>query len=149
MIRGDQLVTVGRGFAEARTNNQQQVGIANALLKLWVGPIPELPGIYSAIIADRVLAAEGGGSGDAVAPSEGREMMRCIAVPSRTPNDCDGAGRVLQQAEHGLHRPGAWGLGKRCDLRPVDRLDLIAEHVFGESEDNRSRPAGGGDAEGA
>ncbi len=40
-------------------------------------------------------------------------------------------------------------MGDRRDLRPVDRLDLIAQHVFGKGEHHRAGPARGGDAIGA
>jgi len=81
MVRIDQLVTVGGGFAEAGAGDQQQVRFANALLQLRVGAVTELASINAAVIADRVLAAECGGCWYAIAEREGREMMGRITVP--------------------------------------------------------------------
>ena len=61
MVGRDQLVAVGGRFAEPGADDDQQVGVADALLELGVGAVAELAGIDSACVGDRVLAAEGGG----------------------------------------------------------------------------------------
>ncbi len=83
MVGRDQLVAVGRGLAEARADDKQQVRFADALLQLGVGTVAELAGIDAAVVGDGVLAAEGGGGRDSVAEGEGCEMMRGVRGTSR------------------------------------------------------------------
>ncbi len=146
MVGRDQFVAVGRRFAEAGADGDDQVGVADALLELGVGPVAELAGIDSAGVADGVLAAEGGGDGDAVAEGEIGEMMRGARAPVGPADDRDGIGRFLQKLEQGLDRAGIGRFGDRRDGRAVERLDLVAQHVLGDCEHHRAGPAGGRDA---
>ena len=130
-------------------DGEDQVGVADALLQLGVGAVAELAGIDAAVVADRVLAAEGGGDGDAVAEGEVGEMMRRARAPVGAADDRHRVGRVLQQLEHRLDRAGIGRLGERRDARAVERLDLVAQHVLGQREHDRAGPAGGRDAIGA
>ena len=146
MVGRDQRVAVGRRFAEPRADGEDQIGVADALLQLGVGAVAELAGIDLAAVADRVLAAERGGDGDAVAESEIGEMVRRARAPVGAADDRDRVGRVLQQLEHRLDRAGIGLLGERRDARAVGRLDLVAQHVLGQREHDRAGPAGGRDA---
>ena len=113
MVGGDELVAVGGRFAEARANDDQQIGIADALLELGVGAVAELAGIDAAGVGDGVLAAEGGGGGDAVAEGEIGPMMRGARAPVGAADDRDGGGGVLEQVDHRADRAGVGGFGDR------------------------------------
>ena len=89
MVGRDQRVAVGGRLAEARADGEDQVGVADALLELGIGAVAELAGIDLARVADRVLAAEGGGDGDAVAEGEVGEMVRRARAPVGAADDRD------------------------------------------------------------
>ena len=130
-------------------DGEDQVGVADALLQLGVGAVAELAGIDAAGVGDRVLAAEGGGDGNAVAEGEIGEMVRRARAPVGAADDRDRRGRFLEQLEQRLDRAGIGLFGDRRNARPVERLDLVAQHVLGQREHHRAGPAGGRDAIGA
>ncbi len=149
MVGRDQSIAVGGRLAEPRADGEDQVGVADALLQLRVGAVAELAGIDLAAVADRVLAAEGGGDRDAVAEGEIGEMVRGARAPVGAADDRDRVGRVLQQFEHRLDRAGVGLLGERRDARAVGHVDLVAQHVLGQRQHDRAGPAGGRDPVGA
>ena len=101
------------------------------------------------MIVDRVLAAEGGGGGDAVARGEIGPMMRRARAPVGAADDRERGGGVLEQFEQRADRAGVGGLGDGRHARAVERVDHVAQHVLGNGEDDGAGPAGGGDAPGA
>ena len=146
MVGGDELVAVGGRLAQSRTNHDQQVSIADPLLKLGVGAVAKLAGIDRAIVGDRILPAKGSSGRDSVADREIGPVMTGARAPVGTADDRHRVGRILEQVEQRADRAGIGGLGYRRDARAVERLDLVAQHVFGDGEHDRARAAGGGDA---
>src|SRR4030095_16280638 len=74
--------------------------------------------------------------------------MARVGVPAAAADDRDGVGRLLEQAEHRLDGTRArWLVDWRND-GTVFRLDLVAQHVFGERQHNRAWTAGGSDPKG-
>src|SRR5205814_7059265 len=53
MIGCDERVAIGGRLAEPWANGEDQIGVADALLELGVGPVAELAGIDAASVADR------------------------------------------------------------------------------------------------
>ena len=50
MLGGDEGITIGRRLAEAWTDRQDQVSVADTLLELGTGPVAELAGIDLAVL---------------------------------------------------------------------------------------------------
>ena len=146
MVGSDERVAIGRGLAEPGADGQQQIGVADALLQPGVGAIAQLAGIDAAFVVDRVLAAEGGGDGDAVAEGEIGEMVRRARAPVRAADDGDRRGGFLEQFEQSGNRAWIGRFAQRRHRWPVDRLDLVTQHVLGNGQHHRPRSAGGGDA---
>ena len=149
MIRRDQRVAVGRRFPEASADGQDQVGIADALLQLRIGPVAEL-----ARHRPRRCWRSHPAAGRLPRPEcrAGTRSLRSGArsrAPVRAADDRNRGGCLLQQLEHRLHGAGIRLLGDRRNARTVGRLDLVAQHVFRKREHDRAGPAGGRDAVGA
>ncbi len=149
MVGRDERISVGGGLPQPGPDRDDQVGIAHALLQLRVGAVAELTGIDLAAVADRVLPAEGGGDGDAVAEGEVGEMVRGARAPVGAANDRDRRRGVLQELEQGLDRAWIGRFGDGRNTRPVISADLIAEHVLRQRQNHRAGAAGGGDAIGS
>ena len=146
MVGRDELVAVRRRLPEACADRKDKVRVADALLKLGIGTVAELPGIDAACVVDRILAAEGGRDGNAMAKGEVCKMMRRARAPVGAADDRDGDGRLLEQLEQRLDRAGIGLFRDRRNARAVDRLDLIAQHVLGQGEHDRAGPPGRCDA---
>ena len=146
MIGGDELVAIGGCLAEPRADDEQQVGLPNALLELRIGAVAEVAGIDRAAVGNRVLAPERRRHRNTVAVREAGEIMRRCRAPVGATDNRDGVGRVLQQVDHRAHRAGASGLRDRRDRRTIDRLDLVAKHVLGNRQHDRPGPTRGRDA---
>src|SRR5438270_8227891 len=142
MIWRDQRVTIGRRFAEPRSDGEDQVGVADALLELGVGPIAELPGIDLTAIADRVLAPERSSDGNAVAEREIGEAVGSARAPVGAADDRYRIGRVLQKLEQRLKRSGVGRFGERPHAWAIGSLDLVAQHVLGKRKHDRAGASG-------
>ena len=68
----------------------------------WVRPVSQIASIDSARWCDRVLAAEGGGDGQADAFGEKLEMRARLGVPARAANDRERGGGVSDHRKHRL-----------------------------------------------
>src|SRR5687767_4811885 len=125
MVRRDQGVAFGGALAEPGADSEDQVGAADTLQALRVGAIAEVAGMAGAAVGDRVLAAEGGGYGDAMAPGEIGEMMRRAGAPVRTADDGDRISRFLEQLERSLDGARVGAFGDWRHGRAVERLDFV------------------------
>ena len=150
MVGRDQRVAVGRRLAEARADGEDQIGVADALLQFGVGAVAEVAGIDAAAIVDRVLAAEGGGDREFRggrrnwrngAPRAGSSRRRRRSRP--------GAAASFSSSNSACTAPGSGSSASGGTRRAVGDVDLVAQHVLGQREHHRARPAGGGDAIGA
>ena len=99
VIGRDQRESIRGGFAQPRSDGEDQVGLADALLQLWVGPVTELPRINSAAVRKRILPAERRSYRDAIAEREIPEVMRRPRAPVGAADDRNRVGRFLEQFE--------------------------------------------------
>src|SRR5512132_691913 len=94
------------------------------------------------MVGDRVLAAERGRDGDAVAESEVAEMVRGSRAPVGAADDRYRRSGLFQQLEQSLDRAGIRRLGHGRNAWTVDRFNLVAQHVLGKRKHDRpGRPA--------
>src|SRR5205085_9501661 len=110
---------------EARPDGEDQIGFADPLLQLRVGPVAELAGIDAAAVRDCILSAERGGYSNAVAEREIGEMVRRAGAPVGPADDRDRVGGFLEQLVQRLDGSGVRTFGDGRNARPVDRLDLL------------------------
>ena len=127
MVGRDQRVAVGRRLPEARSDREDQVRVADALLELGVGAVAELPGIDAARVRDRVLAAEGGGDGNAVAEGEvARNDAPARGLQSAPPTIATGDAASLSSSNSAWTAPGSGASATGGTRGRSTRLDLVA-----------------------
>ena len=111
--------------------------------ELRVRAIAEIAGIDLARVADRILAAEGGGDRDAVADRRNwRNDARRAGSSPAPPTIATGRWRPSSSSNKRLHRTGSGASASGATRGPVDRLDLVAQHVLGQRQHHRARPPG-------
>ena len=134
-------ISIGRRLPQPGTHCQHEVGIFHTLDQLGIGAIAKRAGIDAAGRRDRVLPAESGGNWNAEPFGEKLEMFAGLRIPSSAADNCNGRGCVGDERHHRLH-----GVGTRCLRRTFDplarrSLRVMAEHVFGQGEHDRSGAA--------
>ncbi len=144
-----QGVARSRHFAQARSEREHQVGLADALGKLWIDADADITDVIGVAVVEHILGAECAGDGQVVRLDEALQVVARGFGPARATDDDNGALRTAQQPSQRRHldvgRCRLHGLVTK-GIRDVDRARL---HVFGQGEHDRPRTAAGGDLEGA
>ena len=133
-------VGVGRDLAQAPADRQQHVGVADPRRERRVHPEPRVPGVGGRAVVDVVLAAEGGGDGDALRLAERRDVEAGPGRPAALADDRQRALCTLEQLRQARHRRIARRRGGERPVRcRVGDVDDVGEHVLGQRENDGAR----------
>ncbi len=138
----EERVPARRHLTEPATDRKDEVGVAESARDRLVHRDAQHADVARRAVVDVVLAAEGHGDGKGVRLAERLHVAARLGRPAALTRDDErtlGCGEELAQASEVLH---ARHHGLCVDARSVGDVGLFREHVFGEREHDRPRPAG-------
>ena len=141
MGRRPQGIAASHRFAQPRPHRDHQIGIAQALKQFRVHPQPNIADVVGMVVIKKILAAEGGGHRQMVGLGKARQIGDALIRPTR-PADHDE--RAFSRAQAGVqisHGGGRRRAGDPRRLGGVGDRRLIAQHVLGQRQHHRTRPA--------
>ena len=137
----EQRVPASRHLAQAATDREHEVGVCETRGEAVVHRHAEDAGVARRGVVDEVLAAERAGDRQLVRLAEREHVLARRGRPAALADDDEralGRGEQLPQACQVL---GARRHGCDLDRRRVLDVGLLGEHVLGQCEHDRPRPA--------
>ena len=137
----EQRVAAGRRLAEARPDGDDEIAGLEALAQRRADADAEIAGIVGMTVVEQVLVAERGAHRQIVGLDEGADVGAGLGAPAAAAHDHH---RPLGRLEQ-LAQPGHVARRRRAagDLvgAGIGHLDLVGQHVLGQRQHDRTRPA--------
>ena len=147
--RVQHLVAASDDVAQTAAQNDERICRVEHGLEGWVDAKAEVSDIVRVAVVHIVLTAEGGGDGQGICGGEFHQRCTRICRPTRPARDQKRTRRRLNRGHDGTRvRAGHTALcGGHC--RAIRHIGHVAEHIFGQGDDDRAGAPSAGHVESA
>ena len=137
-----QAVALRRDLAQAGTDDDQQIGVLQGFAEFAVDTDRGVTDIIGMAIVDIILEAERGRDRQIELLGPGLQPRLYVGAPAGTTDDHDGALGLGQQLFQRRHVGWRWRRASDAGRQRGGEIDLPAQHILGQAEDDRTGPAG-------
>ena len=140
MIGRQERVAIGRRFAQARADREDEVRAPDPVKQFGIGAVAEIACPDRAVVRYRILTPEGRSNGDAPFFRKGLKSFTRLGIPVCPANDRDRSARVEKQLFERGEARSRRRLPDRFNLWAINGFNHVTEHILGERNNDRAGP---------
>ena len=137
----DQAVAAARGFAEARADQQQQVGLFDPVAQRRRHRDADVTGVVGMGVVEIVLAPEGHADRQVEVLGEGLDVGARLGAPTAAAQDHERTLRVGEQSAQARHVRGRRVRLRDVVARGIGAVGRLGQHVLRQRDHHGARPA--------